>query len=198
MTMKSNTRKLLLISHITFSVGWIGAVVVFLVLAISGLTTKDPTIANATFYAMKMSTWYVIVPFSISSLFTGIIQAVGTNWGLFKYYWIVVKLFLTVLITLLLLSHLQPISDLADSTSSALSLKLNKSDILIDLIIKAGAAIIALLTIITISVYKPWGKVKPLNKDKNQHIKNEYRKKTIYFLLFSLLLLITIFVVMHL
>ncbi|HZH96176.1 MAG TPA: hypothetical protein VEY06_09840, partial [Flavisolibacter sp.] len=88
--------KALLTSHITFSVGWIGAVAVFLALAITGLTTQDNQLARSSLIAMELSAWFVVVPFCFTSLFTGVVQAFGTKWGLFKHYWIVVKLFLTV------------------------------------------------------------------------------------------------------
>ncbi len=41
MTMTPRLSKAVLTSHITFSVGWLGAVVVFLILAITGLTSQD-------------------------------------------------------------------------------------------------------------------------------------------------------------
>ncbi len=95
--MTTRITKLVLTSHITFSVGWLGAVAVFLALAITGLTSQNIQLARSAYMAMEMSAWFVIVPFCLASLFTGLIQALGTKWGLFKHYWIVVKLFLTIL-----------------------------------------------------------------------------------------------------
>ena len=39
--MTSRLSKAILTSHITFSVGWLGAIAVFLVLAITGLTSQE-------------------------------------------------------------------------------------------------------------------------------------------------------------
>ncbi len=55
--------KAVLTSHITFSVGWLGAVVVFLILAITGLTSQDMQTSRACLIAMELSAWFVIVPF---------------------------------------------------------------------------------------------------------------------------------------
>ena len=56
---------------------------------------------------------FVIVPLAIASLLTGVVQALATPWGLFRHYWVVIKLFLTVFATLVLLAspprcHPQP------------------------------------------------------------------------------------------
>lgn len=152
--------KFVLTSHITFSVGWLGAVAVFLVLAITGLTSHDTQLVRSSLIAMELSAWFVIVPFCLTSLFTGIVQAAGTKWGIFRYYWIVVKLFLTVASTILLLLHMKPISYLAGVAAGPSFSGPQYSGQVIDLIAKAGAAILVLLAITTISIYKPWGKIK--------------------------------------
>ncbi len=85
--MAPRTSKIVLTSHITFSVGWLGAVAVFLALDITGLSSQNIQLARTAYVAMELSAWYVIVPFCLASLFTGVIQSLGTNWGLFKYYW---------------------------------------------------------------------------------------------------------------
>ena len=84
MTMSARLSKFILTSHITFSVGWLGAVVVFLALAITGVTTRNVQIARSTYIAMELSAWFVIIPFCLASLFTGVVQSLGTKWGLFK------------------------------------------------------------------------------------------------------------------
>ncbi len=118
MTMTFRLSKLVLTTHIMFSVGWLGAVAVFLAFAITGLTSQDTQLARAAYLAMELSGWFVIVPFCLASLFTGLIQALGTKWGLFKHYWIAVKLLLTIAATIILLLHMKPISYLAGIAAS--------------------------------------------------------------------------------
>ena len=55
---------------------------------------------RAVYLAMHLTTWFVIVPLCLASLLTGIVQSLGTTWGLFRHSWIVTKLLLTVLATL--------------------------------------------------------------------------------------------------
>ena len=80
MIMPQNIRKLALTAHIASSVGWLGAVGVFLALAVTGLTSQDPKRVRAVYLAMDVSGWYVIVPLCFASLATGLIQSLGTTW----------------------------------------------------------------------------------------------------------------------
>ena len=194
--------KAMLTSHITFSVGWLGAVVVFLVLAITGLTSQDNQLARASLIAMKLSAWFVIVPFCLTSLFTGIVQALWTKWGLFKHYWIIVKLFLTVGSTVLLLLHMQPISYFASAATETSFSNSQHAGQIINLISKAGAAILVLLAITTISIYKPWGKIQ-VKQNNNYNIKmqdndTKTKKSWTFYVLIGLVSLIIIFIISHL
>ncbi len=200
MTMTPRLSKAMLTSHITFSAGWIGAVAVFLVLAITGLTSEDNQLVRSSLIAMKLSAWFVIVPFCLTSLFTGVVQAVGTKWGLFKYYWIVVKLFLTVASTILLLLHMQPINYLAGVTSDSSFSTSQHTEQLIDLISKAGAAILVLVAITTISIYKPWGKIKLAKSNTNQsrNIQDKIKKSWTFYALIGLICLVAIIIIKHL
>src|ERR687887_134909 len=78
-------RKLALTAHVTSSVGWLGSVAGFLVLAITGVTSQDSEVVRAAYVAMELVAWYVIVPLSLASLLTGLVQALGTQWGLFRH-----------------------------------------------------------------------------------------------------------------
>ncbi len=194
--------KLVLTSHITFSVGWLGAVVVFIVLAVIGLTTMNNQLSRSALLAMDISAWYVIVPFCLTSLFTGLVQAFGTRWGLFKHYWIVVKLFLTVAMTILLLLHMQPISFLASVATETSFSNTQYAKQLLDIITKAGAAILVLIAITTLSVYKPWGKIQ-LTRTNNtqfslQDNTSKNKKSWTFYILVGLAILILFIIIKHL
>ena len=83
MTMSPRIRALALTSHVTASVGWLGAVAGFLALAIAGLTSQQSQTVGAAYLAMELITWSVIIPLSLASLVTGLVSSVGTDWGLF-------------------------------------------------------------------------------------------------------------------
>jgi hypothetical protein len=110
MTMTLRLRKFALTVHVSSSVGWLGAVGSFLALAIAGLISQDAQFVRAGYLAMEFTTWFVIVPLSLASLLSGLVQGLGTPWGLFRHYWVLAKLLLTVLATIILLVHTQPSS----------------------------------------------------------------------------------------
>jgi hypothetical protein len=110
MTMRSGLRKFALTAHVTSSVGWLGAVVVSLALAVAGLTSRDPQVVRAAYLTLKVTGWAVLVPLSLGSLLTGLVQSLGTRWGLFRHYWILVKLLMNVLATIVLLLYMQTLS----------------------------------------------------------------------------------------
>lgn len=150
-------RKFVRAAHITFTVGWLGAVAGFLALAIAGLNSPDAQIIRAAYLAMKLITWYVIVPFSfVPLLLTGPLLSLGTSWGLFRHYWILMKLVINVLSTIILLVHLQPIDYLARAAAEA-TLSHADRGLQIQMVIASAAALVALLVAIALAVYKPRG-----------------------------------------
>lgn len=167
--MKPGLLKAFLISHITVSVGWLGAVAVFLSLAITSILSKNVQAVNAACMAMEISAWFIILPFCIASLVTGIIQALITKWGLLNHYWIIVKLILTLGSTILLILHLKPIGQLAGIVSDPPVIN-GYSGLQIQMVADSGAALLVLLTMITISIYKPWGKTNNAIQGKSRAI----------------------------
>jgi hypothetical protein len=155
--MKPSLRKAALTAHVTASVGWLGVVVAFLALAVAGLISQDDQRVRAAYLAMDVTAWYIIVPSSVVSLVTGLVQALGTPWGLFRHYWVVIKLLITVLATLFLLVHLRPIGHLAHAVSETTLAQGELAGLRIQLVADAAAALLALLVTTALSVYKPPG-----------------------------------------
>jgi hypothetical protein len=157
MTMSPSLRKLALTAHVASSVGWMGAVAGFLALAIAGLISEDAQKVRSAYLAMDLTGWFVIVPLSLASVLTGLIQSLGTTWGLFRHYWVSVKLVITILATVLLLVHMQPTSHLASVASETTLSSVDLRGLRIQLVADASAALLVLLTATALSVYKPQG-----------------------------------------
>ena len=111
--MSPRLQKFALLAHVTFSVGWFGAVVPYLALVIVGLTSRDAESFRATYLSMELIGWYVIVPFSLAALLSGLLQSLGTQWGLLRHWWILAKLALTVFAVAILLQHMRDVSRVA-------------------------------------------------------------------------------------
>jgi hypothetical protein len=157
MIMTPALRKFTLTAHVTSSVGWFGAVGAFLALAVAGLASQDPQIVRAAYLAMELTGWFVIIPMCLASLPTGMIQSLGTEWGLFRHYWIVAKLLITVLATIILFAHMQPIGSVARVAAETTLSGGDLRQLRIQLVADAAAALFALLITTTLSVYKPRG-----------------------------------------
>lgn len=157
MTLTPGLRKLVRTAHVTFTVGWLGAVVGFLALAIAGLTSRDAQIVSAAYLAMALIFRFVILPFSfVPLLLTGPLLSIGTPWGLFRHYWIVANLLINILSTFLLLLHMQIINYLSRAASAG---ALSSADVRlqIQIVIISIAALVVLLVATALAVYKPRG-----------------------------------------
>ncbi len=155
--MTPRVRKFALTAHITFSVGWLGAVVAYLALAVAGLTSHDVSMVRAAYLAMELIGWFVIVPFSLATLLIGLVQSLGTQWGLFRHYWILVKFLLTTGATLVLLRHLPAVSRMSGVAAETALSSADFRALRIQLVVHAAAGLLVLLAATTLSVYKPWG-----------------------------------------
>ncbi len=152
--MTPGLRKLVLTAHVTSSVGWVGAVVAYLALAVAALSIQDAQTVRAAWIAMALIGWFVIVPLALASLLFGLVNALGTPWGLFRHYWVLVKFLLTVFATIILLLHMPTVSafaGVAAETNSA-----NPGGVGGELL-HAGGGLLVLLVTTTLSVYKPRG-----------------------------------------
>lgn len=144
-----------LLGHICFSVGWLGSVIVALVLAVAGLTAQDVREATAAYVALDMSARYAIVPLALGSLVTGVVQALGTEWGLLRHYWVLIKLLLTAFATAVLLIHTRPIAAMAAASDPG---QLAAQGV--QLVVASGGGLAVLIVITALSVYKPRGKTR--------------------------------------
>lgn len=159
MTLSPSLRKVGLTAHVVTSVGWLGSVVVFLSLAVGGLTQGDAFGARAAYVAMEWTTARVIVPAAIASFATGLLQAWGTPWGIFRHYWVVAKLLLSVVSTALLLLHTGPIAYVAQAAVDPKWTGAELHPVRVQLVFDAALAIVALLAATVLSVFKPRGTI---------------------------------------
>lgn len=155
--MSPPVRRLALTAHVSASVGWMGAVAVFLALALVGLFSPDVFAVRAAYASTDVATWYVIVPMCIAALLTGLVQSLGTPWGLVRHYWVLAKLGLTVIATVLLLLHTGPIGTVAAFAASSILTATDLPQLRVQLVGDASAAIFVLLLTTILSIYKPWG-----------------------------------------
>jgi hypothetical protein len=169
--MKTPVRKLLLTTHLVASLGWFGGAAGILALAIAALAST--TGAGAMYQATEVLWRSVIMPFSLAALVTGVVQALGTQWGLFRHYWVLTKFVITsgaVLLFLLHTNSLLPALACAAMDGSAIVVEGHVHGHggippRVHLVVAAGGTLLLLLVTTMLSVYKPWGRTKFAGRD---------------------------------
>jgi hypothetical protein len=150
-------RKAALTAHVACSVGLLGAIAAFLALALAGLSGLDGPLIPAAYLAMELTVWWVIVPLVIAALLTGLVQSLGTSWGLFRHYWVIAKLLLTVLVAVVLLLQLELVGYLADAAAETPALISDLEGLRLSPVLHAAGGLLALLVPLVLSLFKPRG-----------------------------------------
>jgi hypothetical protein len=149
-------RRLVLFVHVTTSVGFIGAAAAFLALAVAGVTLTDEAMLRGIYLGLGLVTADVLVPLCWAAVLLGILPSLGTPWGLFRYYWIVVKLVLTAIATAVLLVEARSIAAVADLAAAGGDLG-SAMPARWGMIVHATGGLAVLLVLTALSVYKPRG-----------------------------------------
>lgn len=152
--MSPSVRRFALSVHLTCSVGWIGAVIAYLGLGMAATRSSTPATVRSAWGAMEIIGWYVLIPLALGSWATGLLMALGTRWGLFRYYWVLVASILTTLAVVVLLLHMPDVSSVAGAVATAEAGDLDSygGDLF-----HAGLALVLLLFIQVLNLYKPPG-----------------------------------------
>lgn len=154
MTLGPGTRRFVLTAHVISSVGWLGAAISYLALAIAALVSGESRAISSTWFALELIGWYVIVPLALASLVIGLVQSLSTPWGLFRHYWVLIKFLLTVFATIILVLHMPTVSYFTDLLGAS-----GEADTagLWGEVLHAGGGLLVLLVNTGLSVYKPRG-----------------------------------------
>lgn len=134
------------------------------------------------------------------------VVSLGSPWGLFRHHWVLVKFMLTILATVLLLLHTQPIGLLAAAARDTTMFSGDVGRLQIQLVGDAGAALVALLVNVTLSIYKPQG-LTPYGRRKRQEERQVSNRDTVgearpaprWLKMFAILVvtLILVFIILH-
>jgi len=156
MTMPPRLRRFALAVHLTVSVGWIGAVAAYLALDVAAATSQDTQTLRTAYLAMEVIARNVIVPLAFASLLTGLVMSLGTKWGLFRHYWVLISLLLTIVATVVLLVETQTISYFADIAAAPTTSGDELCALGSTLVHSVGGTVV-LLVILVLNLYKPQG-----------------------------------------
>ena len=160
MTLAPGLRKFALTAHVVVSIGWAGIVAGFLALAVAGMVSSDVQVVRASYVAMDLTYRMVVIPLGVASLITGFISSLGTDWGLLRHYWVVMKLLLTIPAVWLMLVHVQPVRYAATAATTTPLTDADLGGLRVQLVVYAIAALFVMLTATFLSTYKPRGRTR--------------------------------------
>lgn len=152
--MTGGLRKFALTTHLTFSIGWVGAAMAYLGLGIASAASEDAVTIRSAWVGMDLIGSFVIVPLALASLLTGLVMALGTKWGLFRHYWVMFSFALTLFATVILFLHMPTVSSTTEvaRTADATALEGLGGDL-----VHPAIGLLVLLVVQVLNVYKPRG-----------------------------------------
>ena len=120
----------------------------------AAVRSNDVETVRAAWVAMEITGWYVIVPIAVLSLLTGLVMALGTKWGLFRYYWVAISFVLTLFSTVILILHMPTVSTTVDT---ALEVEGAALEALGGDLFHPAIGLVILLFVQVVNLYKPPG-----------------------------------------
>lgn len=153
-------RKATLVVHIGAAVAWLGVDLVLGVLVLHTVVSDDTAVVAVAYQAIELFAVWTLLPLGLLTLLSGIVLGRGTRWGVLRYKWVVVKLVIAVLLTVLVPVGLQPTVETAAEYGSALLAGEPTGDAPTNLYFPPIVSPIALIAALVLAVYKPWGRVR--------------------------------------
>jgi hypothetical protein len=152
--------KAVFMAHVVFALGWLGVDVVLLVLAVTGLTSDDARTVATAYHAMSLFTLQLLIPAGLLTLATGILLGLGSKFGLIRYWWVVGKLAINIVLTLAVLFALRPSINEAEEAGRELTPRAELGGLPADLVFPPAVSIVALGFATYLSIFKPWGRMR--------------------------------------
>lgn len=152
-------RKAVLITHIISGIGWIGVDLALLPLVITGLTSDDGETVAATYRAIATLVPWTVPALSLLIVSSGVLLGLGTKWGVLRYWWVAIKLVISLLLVTLVFVALMPGVNALEVTSATTGdeVRCALEDPMMFLYPPVVSGMLLTFSAI-LSVFKPWGR----------------------------------------
>lgn len=150
-------RRMLVALHVALAVGWLGAAMTMLTLAIAARVSQPMAHATSAYWAMHLLASVLLIPLSLSVLSIGVLVAATSPWGLLRYRWVLVKFIATCAAVSLSVLALPAMTRIAYQDASQHALAAAR-DAGTRLIIASSVSVALYLSLTAISIFKPWGR----------------------------------------
>lgn len=157
MLLAPRLRKAVLLVHAGGSVGLLGAIGSFLALAIVAVWSGNMLAVRGAYLSMQVVALALVVPLAFAALLSGLVISLGTRWGLFRHWWVMVKLLLTTSAVLVLLLKLELINRGARLAMATPLPDAELGQVGLQLVVHAAGGLLTLCLALVLSIYKPLG-----------------------------------------
>jgi hypothetical protein len=157
MRLSSPWRKVLLTVHVMATVSVLGADLALLALGFAGLSGADPL---TTYPAAHLVSARLMAPLALLALSTGLLQGILTPWGLFRYWWVTIKLTVTIILTGVVFFVLVPGLDAAATSVSGPTPHLLSSGERLPFVIGPAVSSALLALNVVLAIFKPGWRVR--------------------------------------
>jgi hypothetical protein len=154
--LRPGPRKAVLVVHIIAAAAWIGIDVMVAVLVAVGGLGEDPAVRGVAYQALGR---FVVTPMLTAGLLS-LVLGLGSKWGLVRYWWVAVKLVLNAVLCTLIVALLRPGMGEVRDTGEALTAGVPATTDLSNLFFPPAVSLTALTIAVTLSVFKPWGRIR--------------------------------------
>lgn len=150
-------RKSILTVHVIAGVALVGITGTVVILAAMAAGAASPAEAHALYRSAQVVALAMAIPFSITSLTTGVVLGLRTPWGVFRYRWVTAKLALQLGIILMGALAVGPmVETLVNDAAAGRSLGSERWQ----LAIAGGVNLMFAVTAVGLSVFKPGGRLR--------------------------------------
>jgi hypothetical protein len=155
--MERRVRQVWMVLHIISSVGWVGTILAAIALSATSLTTDDPNQIAALYSGMEVLANWFFLPGTLLLVVTGVVLGLGTKWGLFRWWWVTIKLIVGLVLFIAGAFNMRfAVYNAADKAGELRPLESSVDVSLFGMLcVMATLGIFAAL----LSVLKPWGRI---------------------------------------
>ena len=153
-------RKAALLVHVVSGGVWIGVDVIVAVLVLTGRFADSPSTRGLAYRALASFVVWPMLTAGLVCLASGLLLGLGSKYGLVRYWWVLVKLVLNVLLCTLVLVALQPGMDEVAAYGVALESGGTADLDVANLYFPPLVSLCTLAFASWLGVFKPWGRVR--------------------------------------
>jgi hypothetical protein len=158
--MSRTARRSTLVVHIASAGGWLGVDIAMAVVIATAAFTPDLATRVACLRVLELITVWPLLGCGLVCLLSGLVLGLGSTWGVLQYWWVTAKLALNIVLTALVVVALRPeVTHQAAQVRRFVAGEPVTFD-LTNLIYPPTVSPTLLLVAMTLSVVKPWGRIR--------------------------------------